>query len=426
MIDIKFIRENQDIVKNACKLKGFIDNTDKILELDKKVRELKTLTESKVAEKNKITKEIPLSNKKEDLIKRSKLIDDEISEEMKELSEKEYLLKNLLLTVPQIPSKESPVGEDDKSNTVIKTIGEIKYFDFTPLAQWDILDRNNWWYPEKIAQISGTRTYCLVGEAAELNLAIQMYVINKLISKGFKLIECPSITKPETVFDAGHFFGSDLSVMKDDVFMLKDTDKCLAGTSEIILNSIHKNEILKESDLPIKYIGLSQCFRKEAGAAGRDTRGLVRFHQFNKVEQFVFCTEEQAEEMYKILLDNLCETMEDFGLPYRIIASSTGDMGFNKVKMNDVEAWMPSENTYREMGSCSFIGDFQSRRTNTRYRENTTGKLKFCYTLNNTGIALPRVVAPFIENNQNADGSVNIPIKLQPYLNGRTKIGNKN
>ena len=426
MIDIKFIRENQDIVKNACKLKGFIDNTDKILELDKKVRELKTLTESKVAEKNKISKEIPNSSNKEELIKKSKLIDDEISEELKELADKENLLKDLLFTVPQIPNEDSPVGEDDKSNTVIKTVGKIRNFDFTPLAQWDILDRNNWWYPEKISQISGARTYCLIGEAAELNLAVQMYVINKLISKGFKLIECPSITKLETVFNAGHFLGSDLSIMKDDVFILKDTDKCLAGTSEIILNSIHRDEILKETQLPIKYIGLSQCFRKEAGAAGRDTRGLVRFHQFNKVEQFVFCTEEQAEGIYQLLLNNLCETMEDLELPYRIIANSTGDMGFNKVKMNDVEAWIPSENTYREMGSCSFIGDFQSRRTNTRYREDKTGKLKFCYTLNNTGIALPRAIAPFIENHQNADGSVNIPIKLQPYLGGRTKIGNKN
>ena len=219
--------------------------------------------------------------------------------------------------------------------------------------------------------------------------------------------------------------GSDLSVMNNDVFMLTDTDRCLTGTAEIVLNSLHADEILSENDLPIKYAGFSPCFRKEAGAAGRDTRGIVRVHQFNKVEQYVFCTPEQSDEMHEHLLNNLCEVVSDLELPYRVIANSTGDMGFNKVKMNDVEAWFPSENAYRELGSCSSIGQFQARRTNTRYRENATGEVKFVATLNNTGIALPRALVPIIENHQNADGSVNIPKKLQPLMGGRTKIGGK-
>ena len=425
MLDIKFIRENPDIVKNACKVKNFPDVVDDILKLDIRVRELKTITQTKTAEKNKISKEIPTSSDKATLIAKSKAINEEIANDMAELAEKEVILNDLLHRVPQIPDSKSPVGDDESANVEIRRIGDIPKFDFTPRPQWELLDMNGWWIPEKIANICGTRVYALCGELAELELAVQTYVIQKLIAKGFKYIDCPSITKPQTIFNAGHFMGSDLAVMNDDVFMLTNTDRCLAGTSEIILNSLHAGEILNENELPIKYTGFSQCFRKEAGAAGRDTRGIVRVHQFNKVEQYIFCKPEQSDEMHEFILNNMCELMEDFELPYRVIANSTGDMGFNKVKMNDVEAWFPSENSYRELGSCSSIGQFQARRINTRYRENATGEVKFVATLNCTGIALPRALVPIIENHQNADGSVNIPKKLQPLMGGRTKIGGK-
>lgn len=425
MLDIRYIRENPETVKNACKVKGFEDHVDEILNLDARVRELKTLTQNMTAEKNKITKEIPTATDKAPLIAKSKQISEEIAADMAELAEKEEKLKDLLHRVPQIPSPDAPIGPDDSANVEVRRIGTPRNFEFTPRAQWDLLDMNGWWMPEKIAQICGTRTYCLVGEAAELQLAVETYVIQKLISKGFTFIECPSITKPQTIFDAGHFMGADLSVMNNDVFMLTDTDRCLAGTAEIILNSLHSGEILPENALPIKYAGFSPCFRKEAGAAGRDTRGLARFHQFNKVEQYIYCKPEQSNEMHEHILNNLCEVMEDFELPYRVIANSTGDMGPNKVKMNDVEAWVPSENAYKELGSCSSIGTFQARRTNTRYRENGTNEVKFCATLNNTGIAVPRALVPILENHQNADGSVNIPKKLQPLMGGRTKIGGK-
>lgn len=424
MLDIRFIRENPDMVKNACRVKGFEDRTDEILALDGRVRELKTLTQTKTAEKNKITREIPTAADKAPLIAASKKIGAEIAAELAELAEKEALLDDLMHRVPQIPSPDAPVGRDDTENIEVRRVGTPRKFDFTPRAQWDLLDMNNWWAPEKIAGICGTRTYALMGEAAELQLAIETYVIQKLIQKGFHFVECPSITKPQTIFNAGHFMGADMSVMNDDVFMLTGTDRCLAGTAEIILNSLHSGEILTEKELPIKYAGFSPCFRKEAGAAGRDTRGLVRFHQFNKVEQYIYCTPEQSDEMHEHLLNNLCEIMEDLELPYRVIANCTGDMGFNKVKMNDVEAWFPSENTYRELGSCSSIGEFQARRTNTRFRA-VSGDVRFCATLNNTGIALPRALVPVLENHQNADGSVNIPKKLQALMGGRTKIGGK-
>jgi seryl-tRNA synthetase len=421
MLDIKFIRENPDAVKWAAKVKGFDDHTDEIIALDGRVRELKTLTETKTAEKNKITKQIPTASDKAALVAESKKIGEEIAAELAELADKEKALSELMHLVPQVPAKDAPIGADDSENVVVKQVGKPRGLDFAPRAHWEILDLNKWWMPEKIADISGSRTYVLMGEAAELDLAIQTFVIQKLIRKGFTFIQVPSITKPQTIFDAGHFKGSDLSVMENDVFYLNSPDKCLAGTAEIILNSLHNNEILDESALPIKYAGWSVCFRKEAGAAGRDTRGLIRIHHFHKVEQFIFCKPEDSEKMHQMLLSILEEVMLDLEMPYQVLNICTGDMGFNKVKQNDIEAWFPGQNKYIELGSCSSIGEFQARRTNTRYRG--ADGVRFCATLNNTAMALPRSLAAVFENHQNADGSVNIPEKLRPLMNGRIKIG---
>lgn len=425
MLDIKFIRENPQTVKNACAVKGFDDHVDTILALDARVRELKTITQSKTAQKNKITKEIPTATDKAALVAESKKISAEIADDLADLANKEAELDDLLHRVPQIPAADAPVGPDDSFNVVTKQAGAKRDLNFTPLAHWDILDMNNWWSPDKLAEVSGARTYCLKGEVAELDLAIQTFVIQKLIAKGFTYIQVPSIAKPQSVFDAGHFMGSDLSVMENDVFYLNVPDKCLSGTGEIILNSLHNNEIIPENELPIKYAGHSPCFRKEAGAAGRDTRGLIRIHQFHKVEQFIFCKPEQSEEMHALLLRILEEVMVDLEMPYQVLFISTGDMGFNKVKQHDIEAWFPGQDRYVELGSCSSIGEFQARRTNTRYRENGTNEVKFCATLNNTAMALPRSLAAVLENHQNADGSVNIPKKLQLLMGGREKIGGK-
>ncbi|MDR1071232.1 MAG: serine--tRNA ligase [Rickettsiales bacterium] len=423
MLDIKFIRENPDTVKWASKVKCFPDHTDEIIELDRRVRELKTLTETKTAEKNKITKQIPTAAAadKAALVAESKKIADEIADELAELAKKESDLNELMLNVPQIPDKNSPVGPDASANVVTKTVGKPAKFDFTPRAHWDILDMNKWWMGDKIADVTGARTYTLMGEAAELDLAIQTFVIKKLIAKGFTYIQVPALAKPQAIFDAGHFRGSDFSIMANDVFYLNVPDKCLAGTAEIVLNSLHKGEILNESDLPIKYAGYSPCYRKEAGAAGRDTRGLIRIHQFHKVEQFIFCRPDQSDEMHALLLSILEEVMADLELPYHVLSTSTGDMGFNKIKMDDVESWFPGQDKYIELGSCSSIGEFQARRTNTRYRDKDG--VHFCATLNNTAMALPRSLAAVLENHQNADGGVNIPNALRSLMGGRAKIG---
>jgi len=424
MLDIKFIRENPDTVKWACEVKGFADHTDEIIALDKRVRELKTITESKTAEKNKISKEIPTAKDKAALVAASKKIGDEIAADMADLYVQEKELNELLLSVPQIPSKDAPVGPDDSFNKVVAENGAKKTFDFKPRNHWELLDMHGWWSGDKIAEISGARTYTLVGEAAELDLAIQTFVIKKLIKKGFTFISAPAIAKPGVIFNAGHFKGSDPSVMENDVFMLNAPDKCLAGTSEIIMNGLHADEILDESRLPLKYAGYSHCFRKEAGAAGKDTRGLIRVHEFHKVEQYIFCKPEQSDEMYESILGNLREVFDDLEVPHHTIDLSTGDMGFNKVKTCDVEVWIPGGARWVEVGSCSAIGEFQARRTNTRYRA-ADGTVRFCATLNNTAVALPRALAIVLENHQNEDGSVNIPERLRPLMDGRSKIGGK-
>ncbi|MDR0967782.1 MAG: serine--tRNA ligase [Rickettsiales bacterium] len=420
MIDIKFIRENPDVVKRAAEVKGFAIDVDELLKLDVRVRELKTITEQKAAEKNRITREIPNAANRAPLIAESKKITDEIALDMAELDEKSAALNDLMLCVPQIPDTNSPVG-DESANLVVGEIGEIKKYDFTPRNHWEILDMNDWWIGDKIADIAGPRSYTLTGAAAELDLALQTFVIQKLISKGFKYIHCPAIAKPDAIFNAGHFRGSDKSVMDSDVFMLNVPERALAGTSEITINSMHAGQVLDGDTLPLLYAGYSHCFRKEAGSAGRDTRGLVRVHEFHKVEQFVYCTAADAERMFDFLLENLIEVFSELEIPLRKLSVATGDMGFNKIKMTDVEAWIPGAARWLEVGSCSLIGEFQARRTNTRYRD-ADGKLQFCTTLNNTAIALPRALAVVLENHQNADGSVNIPRALQPLLNGRTKI----
>ena len=242
--------------------------------------------------------------------------------------------------------------------------------------------------------------------------------MNFLANKGFTLLSVPCLTNEAALIGTGHFPGD-----RDSVYKLPEDNQYLIGTAEVALNSLYAGEMLKEEDLPIKLAGYSPCFRREAGASGKDTRGMIRVHQFTKTEQYILCTDDLAEsdKMHAFLLQNTEEILQAFELPYQVIACCTGDMGTGKYKMNDVECWVPSENKYRETHSCSSLLDWQARRTNLRYR-GKDGKVHFCYTLNNTAIATPRVLVPLIENHQNADGTVNIPKALQPYMGGKTKL----
>ncbi len=423
MLDIKFIRENSDILKNACKLKNINLDIDHLLNLDKQLVGLKTKAQDFLTQKNAITAKIPKASAEErpGLIAESKKIDEEAKVLKPEIETLEGDLKSLLYLVPQIPSPKAPIGKDDGDNVEVKKFGKLPAFAFTPLDHVQILEKNNWADFERIAKVSGSRSYSLRNEMVLVEMAMHRMAMDKLMAKGFNLVSVPAFAREEALYGTGHF-----PTGRDQAYFIPEHNLYLAGTAEVQINSLHAGEILKEAELPILYAGYSPCFRSEAGSYGRDVRGLIRVHQFMKVEQFIICKNDPAEseKWHQILLETSEEIVQDLELPYRIVECCTGDMGTGKVRMYDVEAWVPSEQKYRETHSCSALHDWQARRTETRYRDGE-GKVQYVHTLNNTAIATPRILVPFLENHQQEDGSVRIPEKLRPYLMGREFIGKK-
>ena len=418
MLDIKFIRENSDLIKTTLINKNIDIDLDLMLKLDTEIAEINKKLQDLREEKNKITSQIPTlkDNEKQTAIETSKTIGEKISIYEEELATKKPQYDDMLWRIPNIYRDGVPVGKDDSCNVVIRKVGTPRKFDFTPRDHYDILEMNNWADFKRVSKVCGSRSYTLKGAASRLEIALHLYVMDKLTSKGFTMITVPSFVNEDALFGTGHFpYG------RDDVYYLEKDNMYLSGTAEIVLTSLHKDEILEESQLPILYAGYSPCFRREAGSAGKDVRGLIRLHQFMKVEQYVICKADLIEndKWYKILLESAEEILQDLELPYQVIDCCTGDMGAGKYQMNDLEAWTPSQNKYRETHSCSSLLDWQARRANIRYRENGTNKVKYCYTLNNTGIATPRILAPFLENHQTSDGKVRIPEKLRPYMNGK-------
>ncbi len=423
MLDIKFIRENSDIVKNACKLKNITLDIDQLLALDKEVTGLKTEEQNLLTQKNAITAKIPktAADERAVLIAESKALDEKAKGLKPRAEEVEEKLKGMMYLVPQIPSPKAPVGKDDGDNVEVKKHGVLPKFDFTPLDHVAILEKNNWADFERIAKVSGSRSYSLRNEMVLVEMAMHRMAMDKLLAKGFNLVSVPAFAREEALFGTGHFPQG-----RDQAYFIPEHNLYLAGTAEVQINSLHAQEIMSEAQLPMLYAGYSPCFRSEAGSYGRDVRGLIRVHQFMTVEQFVICKNDPAEseKWHKVLLETSEEIVQDLELPYRIVECCTGDMGTGKVRMYDVEAWVPSEQKYRETHSCSALHDWQARRTQTRYRD-SEGKVQFVHTLNNTAIATPRILVPFLENHQQADGSVKIPAKLQPYLSGMTVLGKK-
>lgn len=421
MLDIKFIRENSDIVKKACQLKNIGLDLDQLLSLDKEIISLKTEEQGLLTQKNLITAKIPKASPEERplLINESKALDEQAKSLKPRTDLAEEKLKALMYLVPQIPSPLAPVGKDDGDNVEVKKFGALPVFDFTPLDHVQLLEKHKWADFERIAAVSGSRSYSLRNEMVLVEMAMHRLAMEKLMAKGFNLISVPSLAREEALFGTGHF-----PTGRDQAYFLPEDNIYLTGTAEVQINSLHAGEILKESDLPLLYAGYSPCFRREAGSYGRDVRGLIRVHQFMKVEQFVICKNDPAEaEMWqKKLLETSEEIVQDLELPYRIVECCTGDMGTGKVRMYDVEAWVPSEQKYRETHSCSSLYDWQSRRTQTRFRD-AENKVQFVYTLNNTAIATPRILVPFLENHQQKDGTIKVPLKLRPYLNGQSILG---
>lgn len=425
MLDIKFIVDNADMVKEGIAKKGYTKDDldiDELIALYKDINKLKTSSQALAEEKNKLSNSIKSASNEERpaIIAKSKALGEELKAEQEKLSIEQEKFNLIMLKMPNLPSPESPVGPDDSANVVRRKVGEIPHFDFPIRDHVELMELNDWSEMERIAKVSGSRTYAIKNDLAKLELAMHMMVLDKLRDNGFTVITVPSISKEKPLYGQGY-----LPFSRDEVYYLQQDDIYLSGTAELILNSLRADEILQENELPILYAGFSPCFRREAGAAGKDTRGLVRVHQFMKTEQFVICKNDinESEKWHKKLLQISEEILQDLELPYQVLEVCTGDMGAPKYRQYDLEAWVPSQNCYRETHSCSNITEWQARRTNLRYRDNADGKVKFAHTLNNTGIATPRALVPFMENHQNADGTVNIPAKLQPYMGGKKIIG---
>lgn len=420
MLDLKFIKDNQEIVRRAIALKNSRLDLDALLECEQIVFDCKRKIETLQAERNANAKKVSQTNAEDraPLILRGKEIGQEIESLKSGLLEKEQQLKEFLLLVPNVPAEDAPVGKSEEENVEVKKWKTPRNFDFPFLDHVDLLQKRDWADLRRIANVSGSRTYALKKEMVLLEMALLQLALKQAISHGFQPLSLPSLVREQPLYGTGHFPEG-----RDQVYFLPADDLYLAGTSEVPINSLHSGEILNESDLPLLYAGFSPCFRREAGSAGRDVRGLVRVHQFYKVELFVICRNDKQESLSWLhkLLGISEEIVQALELPYRVIECCTGDMGLGKVKMFDLESWVPSESKYRETHSCSMLHDWQARRANLRYRT-TQGDVVFCHTLNNTAIATPRILVPFLENHQDREGGVHVPAALRGFLGGLDRL----
>ncbi len=420
MLDIKYIFENKEQMKQVARQKNIKVDIDKLLELDEKRKKLAQKVEDLRARKNLVSKQIPeMANEEKQKalaeMKEVSAVQTEIEDKLKPILAE---LNDLLLRVPMYVHEKTPIGVDESGNVEIEKWGELPKFNFVPKSHMelgkylDIIDN------ERAAKIGGTRSYLLKGDGARLEAAVIKYAEDFISRKGFKLMSVPVIVNEPALWGTGHFPGD-----AEDVYYLEKDDKYLVGTSEVPIASFHRDEILNEEDLPLRYAGFSVCFRREAGSYGKDTQGLYRVHQFLKVEQFIICKNDEQEsmKMHAELVQNTKEFLQSLEMPYRVLNICTGDMGQGKYYMNDLETWMPSRDSYSETHSASALLDFQTRRLNLRYRDKD-GNVKFCHTLNNTVVATPRFLIPLLEINQTADGEVKIPEVLQPYMDNQQFI----
>jgi seryl-tRNA synthetase len=416
MLSLGFIRENPDTVRKAIADKGVSLDLDALLAGDAEVRELKTRVDELRRQRNEISdgfRTAPPEDRPA-LGAKAKAIGAEISEAESSLSASQAVLDELLLRVPNIPWVGAPIGPDESFNVVVRQEGRIPAFDFEPLDHVALIEKNDWADLARITQVSGSRTYCLKGRLALLEQALMLWAQQKLAADGFTLMTVPALARPQAFFATGHFPGHE-----EEAYHIQADELYLAGTGEIALTSLHSGEIIEADALPILYAGYSPCFRREAGSAGRDVRGLLRVHQFFKLEQYVICRDdpEESARWHARLLANAEMLLSELEIPYQVIESSTGDMGNGKFRMNDIESWVPSLAKYRETHSCSTLHDWQARRANLRWRDEER-KVRFVHTLNNTALATPRLLVPLLENHQTADGRVRLPEPMRALIGG--------
>jgi len=421
LLDIDFITQNPDIVRRAIEQKNSRLDLDELLTTHADMKTTLQQVEGLRAERNRLSKATAAARPEErqQLILESRALGEQLKELEPLLTEKEESVHALLLRVPNIPSEDEPVGAGEEENVEHYKRGELPTFDFQPRDHVELVEMNDWADLGRSGKIAGPRTYFLKGALVQLEMGIWRMAMDLLEERGMTVIECPSLVKEEALIGTGHFPSA-----KEDVYYLPSDDLYLGGTSEVSLNYLHSDEILSDAEMPRTYAGFSLCFRREAGAAGRDVRGLFRVHQFFKVEQYVMCRadKEESRRWFEQLLNNAETIVEALELPYHVIRTSTGDMGTGKVRMWDIECWLPSQERYRETHSVSELYDWQARRANLRYRD-AEGKVRYAYTLNNTAVATPRLLIPLLEVHQQPDGSVRVPEKLRPYVGGREFIG---
>lgn len=422
MLDIKYIRENLELCREAAKNKNRKVDFDKILSLDEKRKKLIGQIDEKRAERNKKSTNHPINQSTNQQMRdEGRKLKDEIKAFEQELKMVEDEYNNLMLTVPNVPDKSVPVGKDAESNKEIKKWGDTKPasgWDFTPLDHITLAKKHDLVDFERGVKVGGFRTYFLENEAALLEMAVLTYTLQKLVKKGYVPLIAPSLVKEFTLLGNGQ-----MPWGRDEVYHLEKDDVYLAGTAEVPVTAYFAGETLLEKDLPKKFVAFSPCFRREAGSYGKDTKGLYRVHQFNKIEQVIISSNnyQQSIAFHEELLQNAEEVLQDLKLSYRVMLMCTGDMGEPQVKKYDIETWMPCRNQYGETMSNSFMGEFQARRLNIRYRSRD-GIVKYAHTLNNTAVASPRILIAILENYQQADGSILIPEVLRHFV-GKDKIG---
>lgn len=421
MLDIKMIRQNVAMVKeklatrnvDEAKINEFVALDEKRRAELVKVEELKKL-------RNDVSGEIAqLKRNKEnadDKIAQMKKVGEEIKALDEQIAKIDEELTAIATTLPNLPHESTPIGKDEDDNVEVRRHGTVREFDFEAKPHWEIAENLGILDFERGAKVSGSRFVFYKGLGARLERAIYNFMLDEHGKEGYTEVIPPYIVNSHSMFGTGQF-----PKFKEDVFQLANTDLTLIPTAEVPLTNYYNGEILDEADLPVYFTALSPSFRSEAGSAGRDTRGLIRLHQFNKVEMVKLTKPEESYNELEKMTQNAENILQKLNLPYRVVALSTGDMGFSAAKTYDLEVWIPAQDTYREISSCSNCEDFQARRAMIRYRDEN-GKVQYVHTLNGSGLAVGRTVAAILENYQNEDGSVTIPEVLVPYMGGVTKI----
>jgi len=421
MIDIKQIREKPEKFKKAAIDKSINVDINRLLKLDSTIQEAKQNLQAIATEKNRLGKLIPKISDTEKKITLEKLA---VLKEQENIQNQgiegcESELNKLMLLVAQPADEDVPIGKDNTENVEIRREGQVRQFDFEPKdhvqlgLDLGIIDI------ERGVKLAGARNYFLKDNGALLHWAVLRFAMDFMVDKGYRPLSVPLLAKDEVMRGTGYFPGAE-----EQTYQMERDNLSLVGTAEVPLTAYHMGEILDKEQLPLKYVALSSCFRREAGAAGKDTYGLYRIHQFDKVEQVIICenSTEESKKFHNEILANAEQLMQALELPYRVVNVCTGDLGRGQAKKFDIEAWMPSRKNYCETHSASKFYDFQARRMNLRYKDPATKKNSFCHTLNNTVVASPRILIPILELYQNSDGSVTIPKALRSYMNGEEKI----